>query len=72
MGTDIVVQVALMAGLRIEAIADFNPEVAIDAGLLAGCDRGDVVPAQAVRAIDSVIKAGIVAVTDDLSVIAWT
>ncbi|MER8439054.1 homoserine dehydrogenase, partial [Mesorhizobium sp. M1393] len=43
MGTDIVVQVALMPGMRIGAISEVRPQAAIDAALLAGHDRSDIV-----------------------------
>src|SRR5438445_13713282 len=45
MGTDIVVQVALMPGMRIGAISEGRPQAAIDAALLAGRDRSDSVQA---------------------------
>ena len=43
MGTDIVVQLALMPGLRLGAIAEINGPAAIDAALLAGHARSDIV-----------------------------
>jgi predicted homoserine dehydrogenase-like protein len=65
MGTDIVVQVALMPGLRIGAISEIAVQAAIDAAVMAGHDRADVVTAASVSAIDRAIEGGQVAVTED-------
>ncbi len=70
MGTDIVVQVALMPGVRIGAISEIRPEAAIDAALLAGHDRAEIVEASSVNAIDKAIEAGKIAVTQDLKALA--
>ncbi|MER9432150.1 homoserine dehydrogenase [Mesorhizobium sp. M0408] len=70
MGTDIVVQVALMPGMRIGAISEVRPQAAIDATLLAGHDRSDIVQAGNAAAIDRAIEAGKVAVTEDLHALA--
>jgi predicted homoserine dehydrogenase-like protein len=70
MGTDIVVQVALMPGMRIGAISEVRPQAAIDAVLLAGHDRSDIVTASSAAAIDSAIEAGKIAVTEDLHALA--
>ncbi len=70
MGTDIVVQVALMPGMRIGAISEVRPQAAIDAALLAGHDRSDIVQAGNASAIDRAIEAGKIAVTDDLHALA--
>ncbi|CAH2401682.1 NAD(P)H-dependent oxidoreductase [Mesorhizobium escarrei] len=70
MGTDIVVQVALMPGLRIGAISEVRPQAAIDAALLAGHDRSDIVQAGNAAAIDRAIEAGKIAVTEDLHALA--
>ncbi|MDX8516789.1 NAD(P)H-dependent oxidoreductase [Mesorhizobium dulcispinae] len=70
MGTDIVVQVALMPGMRIGAISEVRPQVAIDAALLAGHDRSDIVQAPNAAAIDRAIEAGKIAVTEDLHALA--
>lgn len=70
MGTDIVVQVALMPGMRIGAISEVRPQAAIDAALLAGHDRSDIVQAGNVAAIDRAIEAGKIAVTEDLHALA--
>ncbi|MDG4880631.1 homoserine dehydrogenase [Mesorhizobium sp. WSM4884] len=70
MGTDIVVQVALMPGMRIGAISEVRPQAAIDAALLAGHDRSDIVQASNAAAIDRAIEAGKIAVTEDLHALA--
>jgi predicted homoserine dehydrogenase-like protein len=70
MGTDIVVQVALMPGMRIGAISEVRPQAAIDAALLAGHDRSDIVQATNASAIDRAIEAGKIAVTEDLHALA--
>ncbi|RWG52479.1 MAG: homoserine dehydrogenase [Mesorhizobium sp.] len=70
MGTDIVVQVALMPGMRIGAISEVRPQAAIDAALLAGHDRSDIVQAPNAPAIDRAIEAGKIAITEDLHALA--
>ena len=70
MGTDIVVQVALMPGMRIGAISEVRPQAAIDAALLAGHHRSGIVLAGSAAAIDSAIEAGKIAVTEDLHALA--
>ncbi|AZO31712.1 homoserine dehydrogenase [Mesorhizobium sp. M1B.F.Ca.ET.045.04.1.1] len=70
MGTDIVVQVALMPGMRIGAISEVRPQAAIDAALLAGHDRSNIVQAPNAAAIDRAIEAGKIAVTEDLHALA--
>jgi predicted homoserine dehydrogenase-like protein len=70
MGTDIVVQLALMPGLRLGAISEVRPQAAIDAVLLAGHARSDIVEAGSANAIDAAIEAGKIAVTQDLGALA--
>jgi predicted homoserine dehydrogenase-like protein len=70
MGTDIIVQVALMPGLRIGAIAEVRTQTAIDGVLLSGRDRGDIAIASSANAIDAAIESGKIAVTDDLNALA--
>jgi predicted homoserine dehydrogenase-like protein len=70
MGTDIIVQVSLMPGLRIGAIAEVRAETAIDGVLLSGRDRSDIVIASNANAIDAAIESGKVAVTDNLNALA--
>ena len=65
MGTDIVVQVGLMPGLRIGAISEIRMGNAIEAAVMSGRERGDVVEAPSAVAIDRAIEMDKVAVTDD-------
>ncbi|GLK85313.1 NAD(P)H-dependent oxidoreductase [Ancylobacter defluvii] len=65
MGTDLVVQVALMPGVRIGAISEIDGQAAIDAALMAGHARGDLVSASTPAAVDRAIEAGQIAITDD-------
>jgi predicted homoserine dehydrogenase-like protein len=64
MGTDIVVEVALMTGLRIGAVSELRPQLAIDAAVMAGHAAGDIARAGTAAAIDAAIEAGKLAVTD--------
>ncbi len=70
MGTDIVVQVSLMHGMRIGAIAEIDTGLVIDAALLAGHERGDITVANSADAIDTAVESGKIAVTGDLSALA--
>ncbi|MCJ8142672.1 homoserine dehydrogenase [Ancylobacter sp. A5.8] len=65
MGTDLVVQVALMPGVRIGAVSEIDPQLAIDAALMAGHARDSIVSASTAQAIDRAIEAGKIAVTED-------
>jgi predicted homoserine dehydrogenase-like protein len=62
--------VALMPGMRIGAISEVRPQAAIDAALLAGHDRSDIVMAGSASMIDRAIEAGKIAVTEDLGALA--
>ena len=70
MGTDLIVQLARMPGLRLGAVAEINIPAATDAALLAGHDRGRIVEANTAAAIDSAIERGQLAVTGDLQALA--
>jgi len=70
MGTDIVVQLALMPGLQLGAVAEIGIPVAIQATLLAGHDRANIVEAQTSQAIDQAIEQGKLAITSDLGALA--
>ncbi len=70
MGTDIVVQLSLMPGLRLGAIAELNPAIASDAALLAGHGRERIVAAKSANDIDRAIERGHLAITEDLSALA--
>jgi len=65
MGTDLIVQAALMPGVRIGAVVELTPQAAIDAALMAGHDRDHMVSANSPQKIDAVIESGRIALTDD-------
>ncbi|MFI5015063.1 MAG: NAD(P)H-dependent oxidoreductase [Hyphomicrobiales bacterium] len=65
MGTDIVVEVALMPGVRIGAISEVRPQAAIDAALMAGHAKDDIVRAETAAAVERAIEAGKIAITED-------
>ena len=65
MGTDLIVQIALMPGVRIGAVSEIDVQAAIDAALMAGHARGDIVSASSASAIDRAIETGQFAVTED-------
>lgn len=65
MGTDLIVQAALMPGVRIGAVTELNAQVAIDAALMAGHRREDIVSASTRSGIDRAIEAGHFVITDD-------
>jgi predicted homoserine dehydrogenase-like protein len=67
MGTDIVVQAALMMGVRIGAIAASRPTRPMEAIALAGHPEGHGRIASGAAEIDRVIEAGGIAVTDDIA-----
>jgi predicted homoserine dehydrogenase-like protein len=64
MGTDIVVEVALMTGLRLGAVCELHPQIAIDAALMAGHAADGILRAGTAAAIDAAIEAGKIAVTE--------
>ena len=65
MGTDIVVELSLMPGVRLGAVSEVRDNAAREAVLMSGRDQGDIVPASSGPAVDRAIEAGKVAVTDD-------
>ncbi len=65
MGTDLIVQAALMPGVRIGAVVELNAQTAIDAALMAGHRREDVVSVATSAQIDRAIETGHFAITDD-------
>ncbi len=65
MGTDIVVQLALMPGVRLGALSEIRVESARHALLLAGHSEGDIVEVSNPVAVDSAIERGKVALTSD-------
>ncbi|MBV9591123.1 MAG: homoserine dehydrogenase, partial [Hyphomicrobiales bacterium] len=64
MGTDIVVGVALMAGVSIGAVAEVRPQAAIDAAVMAGHAASDIVCAETAEGIDRAIERSKLAVTE--------
>jgi predicted homoserine dehydrogenase-like protein len=70
MGTDILVQVSLMRGLRIGAIADIRPECVFEAARMAGLGAQDMVTAASASAIDGAIEDGRLALAEDASLMA--
>jgi len=71
MGTDLIVQIALMKGIRIGAVAvRTRPQNAISAALSAGHERSALVEAASCEAIDRAIEAGRIAITTDLDALA--
>jgi predicted homoserine dehydrogenase-like protein len=70
MGTDLIVQIALMQGLRIGAIAvRARRQNAVDAVLLAGHSRGDLVEASHATAVDRAIESRLIALCTDIDAI---
>lgn len=67
MGTDLVVQLSRMQGLRLGAIAEIDMAAAEAALALSGRKRGDWVPAENPTAIANAIARGQVALTADLA-----
>lgn len=65
MGTDIVVQVAQMQGLRIGAVCDIAPGAARAAILAAGHDAAAAAAADSAAAIDRAIERGRIAIAED-------
>jgi len=65
MGTDIVVQVALMTGLRIGAIFERRPNAARAAAVMAGHAGEDIVDADGASSVTRAIELGKIAITED-------
>ncbi len=65
MGTDSVVEVTLMPGVRIGAISEVHRQAALNAALMAGHERGRIATASTAAAIDRAIEAGQIAITED-------
>ena len=65
MGTDIVVQIALMPTVRLGALSDLHQDKAIDALIMSGRAGSDYVEANSAVTIDAAIEAGKVALTGD-------
>lgn len=67
MGTDIVVQTALMTGVRVGAIAANSSRRPMEAIAMAGHGGDKGLVANAPSAIDAAIESGRIAVTDDIA-----
>jgi predicted homoserine dehydrogenase-like protein len=65
MGTDIVVQVALMTGVRVGAICEARPRAAIEAVRMAGHKSENAVSATRPSDIDRAIEVGRIAIVED-------
>ena len=65
MGTDIVVQLSLMPGVRLGAISEIQTHAAIAAVKLAGHNQTGFTEAGSAAAIDSAIEQGRIAITSD-------
>ena len=65
MGTDIVVQVGLMPGIRIGAISELRMQNAVDAAIMSGRERRDIVDASSAADVDRAIETNRIAVTSD-------
>ncbi len=63
MGTDIVVQIELMPGIRLGALSEVRQQSAIDALIMSGRSKDGYVEANTAVAIDAAIEAGKVALT---------
>jgi predicted homoserine dehydrogenase-like protein len=63
MGTDIVVQLSLMPGVRLGAISEIRGDAAREAALMAG--HSDIVSASTAADIDRAIEGGRLALTED-------
>jgi predicted homoserine dehydrogenase-like protein len=70
MGTDILVQVSLMRGLRIGAIADIRPQCAFEAASMVGLASQDIVRASSASVIDGAIEGGRLVLAEDASLMA--
>lgn len=65
MGTDIVVQLSLMDGVRLGAISEVREGAARDAALMAGFQADSIISASSSTAVDRAIESNNIAITDD-------
>jgi predicted homoserine dehydrogenase-like protein len=70
MGTDMIVQIRRMPGLKLGAVSEMRSARAIDGALLAGWARDDIVEASSAAAIDAAIEQGRLAITADVHALA--
>jgi predicted homoserine dehydrogenase-like protein len=62
-GTQIIAQIGRMAGMRVAAVADLNPERAARALVLGGADKGNIRSADSSAALDQARQARQAAIT---------
>ena len=67
MGTDIIVQVGLMPGVRIGAVSEVVPQAALAAIEMAGRSNDQVVRAESGNDVDAAIESGRIAVCGDFA-----
>ena len=65
MGTDIVVQLAMMQGVRLGAVSEVRIDLAVEAIRMSGRGDDEMVAASSAGAIDAAIETSRVAVTED-------
>lgn len=65
MGTDIVVQISLMPGVRLGAVSEVRQDSAIAALKLSGLEAGDIVETNSADGINRAIETGKVALTSE-------
>ena len=70
MGTDLIVQLALMPGIRLGAIAVRNVGNAIEVAVQNGYRRENVIEAKTSAAIDAAIEKGLLPITGDIAILA--
>ncbi|MFT3988336.1 NAD(P)H-dependent oxidoreductase [Aestuariivirga sp.] len=70
MGTDMVVQLARMPGLRLGAISELRAPSALNACTLAGHPEEKLVRTSSANAIDDAIRQDRIAITDDIKALA--
>lgn len=70
MGTDLIVQLALMPGIRLGAIAVRNVGNAIEVAVQNGYSRENVIEAKTAAALDAAIEKGLLPITDDIATLA--
>jgi len=68
MGTDILVQIKMMRGLRVGAISDIRPECVFEAAKLVGLQPQDIVRAASASSIDRAIEQGKLAFVEDAGI----
>jgi predicted homoserine dehydrogenase-like protein len=70
MGTDIVVQVGLMPGLKIGGVFERRPNAARDAAIMAGHAEENIVTAETASSVTHAIKQGKIATTENFEALA--